>query len=581
MKTVVKTLQRREQQALPAELKGLHPLLARLYAARGVEDLKQVSYSLSQLADFRTLKNIDVAVERLALALAQQQSILIVGDYDADGATSTALAIRCLTKMGASKIDYLLPNRFDFGYGLTPEIVDVAAQLQPDLIITVDNGISSVDGVERASQHGIDVVVTDHHLPPEIVPQAFTIVNPNQRGDVFPSKSVAGVGVIFYLLAALRHHLRTTGWFEQQQLEPPSMGDYLDLVALGTVADVVALDQNNRILVEQGLRRIRAGKAVPGILALLRQAKKNHRKTIATDLGFAVGPRLNAAGRLDDMSIGIECLLTDDYAVAERYAIELDAYNRERRQVEQEMQAEALVLCEQIELDTEELPWGICLNSESWHQGVVGLVASRLKEKIHRPVIAFAPADDGNTWKGSGRSIPGLHLRDALARMNSRHPEMIDKFGGHAMAAGLSIQAEKLPAFTELFAAIVEEMTPAWRLQPIIVSDGEVQAAEMTVQTAHMLRNCGPWGQAFPEPVFDGEFTIVAKQSLRGGFTKFRLQSESAPAIDAVFFEIRESLPEPGEKISIAYQMSVNDYQATESLQFIIKTLFTGEEGGA
>jgi len=574
MKTVVKTLQRREEAAQPTELKGLHPLLARLYAARGIEDLQQVSYSLEHLADYRALKNIDVAVQRLALALKLQQSILIVGDYDADGATSTALAIRCLTKMGATKLDYLLPNRFDFGYGLTPEIVDVAARSNPDLIITVDNGISSVEGVERANQHGIEVLVTDHHLPPETVPNAFAIVNPNQEGDEFSSKSLAGVGVIFYLLAALRRHLRSANWFEQQNLAEPSMADYLDLVALGTVADVVPLDQNNRILVEQGLRRIRSGKAVPGILALLRLAKKNHRKTIATDLGFTVGPRLNAAGRLDDMSIGIECLLTDDQTLADQYAGELDAYNRQRREVEQDMQTEALALCEQIELDTDELPWGLCLNSKSWHQGVVGLVASRLKERIHRPVIAFAPTEEGKTWKGSGRSIPGLHLRDALARMNSRQPDLIDKFGGHAMAAGLSIQAEKLPEFAKIFAATVKEMTPAWRLQPIIVSDGEVKAAEMTIQTAHMLRNCGPWGQLFPEPVFDGEFTIAGKQDLRGGFTKFRLQSDAAPVVDALLFEVLESLPEPGDKIHIAYQLSVNDFQGTESLQIIIKSLF-------
>ncbi len=567
------SLERREAAgAIPDALRGLHPLLQRLYVSRGIRSLDEVAYSLSGLADVDRLKGLDAAVARLFEALAARQSILVVGDYDADGATSTALAVRCLRRMGAAAVDYLIPNRFDFGYGLTPALVDVVADHPPALIVTVDNGIASHRGIERARTLGIDVIVTDHHLPSSQLPPATAIVNPNQPGDAFPSKALAGVGVVFYLMAALRRRLQAERWFERRGLEPVVMGDFLDLVALGTVADVVPLDANNRILVEQGLRRIRAGKAVPGLLALLNVAGKNHRKTVATDLGFVVGPRLNAAGRLDDMSIGIECLLTDDATAAMTLASELDEFNRQRKAVEAEMRAEAEALCQRIEIDGE-LEKGLCLHSDNWHQGVVGLVASRFKEKLHRPVIAFAPEESGGVWKGSGRSVPGLHLRDALARINSRHPGLIEKFGGHAMAAGLSVRHENLEAFSRRFAETVREMAPENCFRPVVISDGELNAHELNIHTAHLLRNCGPWGQQFPEPVFDGTFQVIAARKLNGGFARFRLGREGVAPVDAILFEVLEELPPVGGEIHIAYQLSVNDYQGTEGLQLIIKSI--------
>jgi len=572
--TLRKHLQRRSLDGSIEALHGLHPLLARIYAARGVTRPNEIEYSLKGLEDVWQLLGIEAAVERLIQAIADGESVMILGDFDADGATSTAVAIRGLRAMGLEKIDYLVPNRFEFGYGLTPEIVEIAAHTHPSLIVTVDNGISSVEGVERARELGIDVLVTDHHLPGERLPDAVAIVNPNQLGDTFPSKFLAGVGVMFYLLIALRQRLRKSDWFTKQACKEPNLASLLDLVALGTVADVVPLDRNNRTMVEQGLSRIRNGRCAPGIAALLRCAGRDPTRTIATDLGFFVGPRLNAAGRLDDMSLGIECLLTDDAAMADRYARELDALNRERREIEASMQAEALASLDKISLDNEE-QWGLSLFQEGWHQGIVGLVAARIRERVHRPVIAFAEASEG-LLKGSGRSIPGLHIRDALARVNSLNPDLIDKFGGHAMAAGLSLPKENLEAFSAAFDGVVRSRLAAEQLEPIIYSDGELEAAEFNLEIAELLRKCGPWGQAFPEPVFDGRFEILQQRVLKDCHLKYELALEnSAQKLAAIVFNINpEEWPGPGEPLHIAFSLDVNCFRNSRSVQLLIRQRF-------
>ncbi len=565
------------QREIPAstQLQGLHPLLARLYAARGITSCNEVEYGLGRLHDVWQLKDIRRAAEQLFKALEQEKSIVIIGDFDADGATSTALAMRGLSAMGFRKLDYLIPNRFDYGYGLSPEIVDVAARSKPDLIITVDNGIANVSGVERARDHGIEVIVTDHHLPGATLPEALAIVNPNQPGDKFPSKALAGVGVMFYLLVALRNILRDAGWFTRKGFTEPNLAQYLDLVALGTVADVVPLDHNNRILVEQGLRRIRAGKACPGILALLTMAGKNPALARATDMGFIVGPRLNAAGRLEDMAFGIECLLTDSPQQAEHYARELDNLNRERREIESDMQSQALTLCNRLSLDENTLPWGLALHQEGWHQGVVGLVASRIKERYHRPVIAFA--DTGNDiLKGSGRSIPGLHMRDALERIHSQHPGLIDKFGGHAMAAGLSLRQAAFRDFQQAFDTVVKAMLPAEKLNPVILSDGQLPGDELTMETANLLQTCGPWGQAFPEPLFDGHFRIQQRRILKEKHLKLTLTpANSNTPVDAIVFNINpDEWPEAGQNIHLAYTLDINRFRGSENLQLMVVERF-------
>ncbi len=561
----------RRQASPAAALNTLHPLLARVFAARGIASPQEVDYSLNQLADVWQLKNIRSAAEHLQQALEQDRSIIIIGDYDADGATSTALAMRGLRAMGFHRLAYLIPNRFDFGYGLSPEIVDVAAADQPDLIITVDNGITSNPGVARAREHGIDVIVTDHHLPGSELPEALAIVNPNQPGDPFPSKALAGVGVMFYLLIALRQLLRESGWFARNAVAEPNLARFLDLVALGTVADVVPLDHNNRILVEQGLRRIRAGQACPGILALLKVAGKDPAAARASDMGFIVGPRLNAAGRLEDMSFGIECLLTDDPEQAERYASELDNLNRERRQIEADMQQQALQICSTLQLQQDALPWGVALHHDDWHQGVVGLVASRIKERYHRPVIAFAAADD-RTLKGSARSIPGLHMRDALERVHSQNPGMIEKFGGHAMAAGLSLPRRHFEDFRQAFDTAVREMLPETALDPVVISDGTLDSADLALQTAALLQDCGPWGQAFPEPTFDGKFTVQGRRILRERHIKYSLlPHDGSQPVEAIVFNVDPAeWPDTGDTLHIAYTLGINRYQGMESLQLMI-----------
>jgi single-stranded-DNA-specific exonuclease len=554
----------------------LHPLLKKIYANRGVTSLKQVDYSLAGLLDFALLKDIGIAAEIVSAAVIDSKRIVVVGDFDADGATSCAVMIRSLRAFGLDDVEYLVPNRFDFGYGLSPQIVDVAARFRPDLIITVDNGISSIDGVNRASELGIQVVVTDHHLAADVLPEAAAIVNPNQPGCEFPSKMIAGVGVAFYLMLAVRARLREKGWFDEGtgRLEP-NMANYLDLVALGTVADVVPLDENNRILVESGLQRIRKNKACAGINALLTIAGKSIEGCSSQDFGFIIGPRLNAAGRLDDMSIGIECLLSDDYEQAFNYASTLNHMNQQRRQIEGEMLAQAYdILNQQMSLldGVDEIPDALALYDEQWHQGVVGLLASRIKEKYHRPVIAFADAGDGEL-KGSGRSIPGLHMRDVLDLISKQHAGIIEKFGGHAMAAGLTIRQENLPRFQQAFSTHVSAVLRPEDLNNINESDGPVAEEYMTIEASEILRYASPWGQLFPEPVFDDEFKILNWRIVGEKHLKLELMKEDSGACySAIAFNKTDDDLPPGDKnIHVVYRLDVNEFRGNRSLQLIVQ----------
>ena len=570
---------------------SLHPVLHRIYRARQVTSAQELEQSLERLIPPARLRGTSEAARVLADVIERQQRLLIVADFDADGATSCALAVRALRSLGARDVQYLVPNRFEYGYGLTPEIVALAAQRQPDLIITVDNGISSVAGVEEARRRGIEVLVTDHHLPGETLPPAAVIVNPNQPGDDFPSKYLAGVGVIFYVMLALRAHLRETGWFARQNIAEPNLARLLDLVALGTVADVVPLDHNNRVLVGQGLRRINQGYSYDktnevglhccaGIDALLRAAGRTPERTTAMDLGYVVGPRLNAAGRLTDMSLGIECLLTDDPLAAQDMARELDALNHERRGIEARMQQQALAAVEHLRLDQATLPRGLCLFDESWHQGVIGLVASRIKERAHRPVIAFAPAGDGEI-KGSARSVPGLHIRDALDAIAARHPQLLSKFGGHAMAAGLTLRRADLETFRQAFDAEVSRHLSEDDLQGKILSDGELGAEELALPLAELLRNAGPWGQGFPEPLFDGWFEVLSQRIVGEKHLKMTLRVPGqARAVDAIAFNsVHEARTPAYARIRAAYKLDINEYQGSRSLQLIIEYLEQAEAG--
>ncbi len=555
----------------------ISPLMQRIYAARGVYSDDELARQLNRLPHPRQMQGIDTAVDLLVEALRQQKRVLIVGDFDADGATSTALGVLALTAMGLRQIDYLVPNRFEYGYGLTPEIVALAAEKQPQLIVTVDNGISSVAGVAAAKKAGIDVLITDHHLPGRQLPQADAIVNPNQANCEFPGKNLAGVGVLFYLLSALRGKLRELNWFEDQGIAEPNLANWLDLVALGTVADVVPLDQLNRVLVYQGLQRIRVGKTRPGIQALLDLSGRKRERLVAADLGFAIGPRLNAAGRLDDMSIGIQCLLESDPSLAREYALQLDELNRDRRLIEADMQREALTILDQLHLDEEELPWGLCLFDTNWHQGVVGLLASRIKDRVHRPVIAFAEADSGNEYKGSARSIPGLHIRDALDAVASRQPGLISKFGGHAMAAGLSIEAQNYPAFVEAFDAEVRRQLSKSDLEAEIFTDGELTTAEINLQTAQQLREGGPWGQHFPEPLFEGDFYLQQQRIVGANHLKMTLaiDADRQQLIDAIAFNVdTEQWPDhQRQKVRLIYKLDVNLWRGRESVQVLVEKL--------
>ncbi len=567
-------IRRAHPETISPALEALHPLLRRVYAMRQIASVEELDRELNSLHPYQALKGIDQAVDHLVQAVTEQRRILIVGDFDADGATSTAVAVRALRSFGAKDVQFLVPNRFAYGYGLTPELVAASKEYAPDYIVTVDNGIANHAGVDAAKALGINVIVTDHHLAASTLPEADAIVNPNQPGDEFPSKNLAGVGVIFYVMLALRRRLLSMDWFKQQHLPEPNMGRLLDLVALGTVADLVQLDRNNRILVHQGLRRIRSGQCAPGIVALLEIAGRDFTRIVAADLGFAVGARLNAAGRLDDMSLGIECLLTDDSIHARQIARTLDQLNQERRHIEQEMQEQALdalaTLTEQLKGD---LPKGLCLYDETWHQGVIGILASRIKDRFHRPVIVFAPGQEGEI-KGSARSIAGLHIRDALALMDVQHPGLIMKFGGHAMAAGLTIRAENKEEFTKIFDEVVSAQLSAEQLQHSLLSDGELSADEFNLEVASLLRDGGPWGQAFPEPIFDNTFKIIEQRIVGDKHLKLRLDKDGR-MIDAIafFVDINEWPNHRCETVRAAYRLDVNEYKGRKNVQLLVDYL--------
>lgn len=548
-----------------------------MYAARGVSSDQELDYQLKHLLPPESMAGLNAATERLLAALAMEERVLIVGDFDADGATSCAVGVRGLLAMGFPHVDFLVPNRFEYGYGLTPEIVDVASQQAPDLIVTVDNGIAAVEGVAHANALGIDVVVTDHHLPGEVLPEAVAIVNPNQAGCDFASKSIAGVGVMFYLLMALRRALIQEQWFEQNGAQAPNLANLLDLVALGTVADVVSLDFNNRILVEQGLRRIRAGRACAGVLALLECAGRDHKNLSSGDLGFVLGPRLNAAGRMEDMAIGIRCLLTDDVEKAKALAHDLDTLNRERRRVETGMknEAENMLASVNTEADNNER-CSICLFEPTWHQGVIGIVASRIKDQYHRPTIAFARSDEGQL-KGSARSISGLNIRDVIDEVSRKEPKLIGQFGGHAMAAGLNLPESNFERFAELLEEVVEKHCNAEMLQATSYSDGELLAEELSLDIAQQLRFAGPWGQSYPEPVFDGEFALIKQRLVGEKHLKLVLAPKHNPELllDGIAFnvDLKQWPDETVNAVRALYKLDVNEYRGRQSAQLIVIAL--------
>jgi single-stranded-DNA-specific exonuclease len=557
-----------EQRPIQHSLGHEDALLDRIFSARGITALDQVENNLAQLLSPQELPDIDRAAMRLADAVIQQQKILIVGDFDADGATSVALCLLALKAMGAAQVDYLVPNRFDYGYGLSPEIVELAATQSPAVIVTVDNGVASVDGVALANAHGIDVIVTDHHLPGEVLPDAFALVNPNLANAAFSSKAMAGVGVAYYLLSWVRQELRRRGHFEQQGIAEPNMARYLDLVALGTVADVVPLDQNNRILVHQGLQRIRRGMTRPGIAALARVGKRELETLSAADMGFALGPRLNAAGRLQDMSVGIRCLVTDDPKEAMQLASQLDGLNQTRREIEQDMVADAQMILTQIKPAPDEM--GIAVYHESFHQGVVGIVAGRLREKFQRPAIVFADASDAsNELKGSARSIEGLNIRDVLDSIATRLPGLLLKFGGHAMAAGLSIKRAHLPRFQKAFDKAVRAQVTPDMLDAVMLVDGALAAQELNLQTVARLSAAGPWGNGFPEPQFSGEFTLVSQRVVGQDHLKLVL-SYDGQLIDAIAFR-QPPLKEPVQQVNVVYKPALNDYGGQQTLQLMVE----------
>jgi single-stranded-DNA-specific exonuclease len=556
--------------ALPHEL---HPVLCRVYAARGVRSALELDTSLARLLPVGTLEGIDAAVE-LLLAHRSAGRVLVIGDFDADGATSSALVVRALRSCGFAAVDFLVPSRFRFGYGLTPEIVTLAAERAPSLIVTVDNGVSSHAGVAAARARGIDVLITDHHLPGAELPAANAIVNPNLSGSSFGSRALAGVGVAFYVMAALRRGLEGRG----QTGPGPGVAELLDLVALGTVADVVPLDANNRVLIAQGLKRIRAGRCVPGIRALLALAGRSAQDLTAADLAFAVAPRLNAAGRIDDMTVGVQCLLAEDETCAQRLAVRLDQLNEERRAIEAKMQQEALgaVRALQFAAPGAVERRGVCLFDSSWHQGVVGLVASRVKDRVHRPVIAFASADE-STLRGSARSVAGVHIRDVLDSIAARHPGLISRFGGHAMAAGLTLERARLDEFAHAFDSEVARWIGMAAPPDVIETDGELVPQEIALDTAHALRAGGPWGAAFPEPSFDGLFNIRSARVIADRHVKMWVEvPRVGRSFDAIAFNhIEDGRPfePPDGPRHLVYRLEVNEYQGERRLQLLIDHL--------
>ncbi|GAA5159716.1 single-stranded-DNA-specific exonuclease RecJ [Viridibacterium curvum] len=564
---MTRIVQRRaSQNAIHAlQMAGQPPLLARLYAARGITSGAALNTELAALLPPEGLKSIAEGARMLADGIEAGTRMLIVADYDCDGATACAVGIRALRAMGA-KVDYLVPNRFEYGYGLTPAIVELAATSKPELLITVDNGIASVEGVARAKELGIACLITDHHLPGDTLPLADVIINPNQPGCTFASKSLAGVGVMFYVAMALRAELRKRNWFARSGRAEPKLADLLDLVALGTVADVVPLDSNNRILVSQGIQRMRAGRMQAGLRALFSIASRDPARASTFDMGFALGPRLNAAGRLTDMSLGIECLITDDLQHAMKIAQQLDELNRERRSIESDMKDAALAALHFDKLG--DAP-GIALYEPDWHQGVIGIVAGRIREHTHRPTIAFAPADsDGSSGelKGSGRSIPALHMRDALDLISKRHPDLILKFGGHAMAAGLSIRTEHFERFARVFAETVGSLLTPADLQRCIESDGPLESAYLSLDTARMLESV-IWGQGFAPPVFDDVFVVESQRILKERHLKLRLNKGGA-SFEAIRFNCAEVVP---PRIRAAFRLSVNEYNGVSSIQLALE----------
>ena len=557
----------------------LHPVIRRILLARDVTDEKSLDLKLGRLQPPAALSGIQDAAEILADAVVSGQSILIVGDFDADGATGTALAVRALNMMAATRVDFRVPNRFEFGYGLSVALVETLADKPPDVLVTVDSGISSNEGVERARELGCKVIVTDHHLPGEVLPAANAIVNPNCPGDQFPSKALAGVGVIFYLMSVLRSALRERNWFTLPRKEP-NLAHLLDLVALGTIADLVSLDTNNRILVRQGMDRIRQGICSPGLLALLRLGKRDYRHLVASDLAFAVAPRLNAAGRMEDMSVGIRCLITEDREEAMALATELDDLNHQRRARQNQMQQEALEQLKQLldVLKDSELPAGLCLYDESWHQGIVGLVASRIKDAVHRPVLAFAPESDGSdVLKGSARSVSGLHIRDVLARVDALHPGMITAFGGHAMAAGLTLAADQLEPFKQALVDAVEFFLQGKTLTNEILTDGELAAEDFNLEFAGLLRSLGPWGQHFPEPLFEGRFVVEDKRVVGGAHLKMQVRPVGGQgSIDAIAFGcLPEDLPD-SDTTGLIYKLDINHFRGRKTCQLMVEKILSG-----
>ena len=553
---------------------SINPTLKQIYATRGITSEQQLERSAKALLHYKDMSGVGDAVRILADALAQSKRIIIVGDFDADGATSTALSMLALGMMGCKNHDYLVPNRFNFGYGLSPQIVDVAHEQGAQVIMTVDNGIACFAGVERAKELGITVLITDHHLAAESLPIADAIVNPNQPNCSFMSKNLAGVGVAFYLMLALRAHLRGVDWFAQNDIDVPNLADLLDIVALGTVADVVPLDENNRILVHQGLLRIRSDKCRPGIQALIEVAGRDKRKMVASDLGFVIGPRLNAAGRLDDMSMGIECLLTDSDYKAKQIAVELDSLNRERREIEQSMQQEAVTALDSLQLSEQDMPHGLVLYQADFHQGVIGILAGRIKEKYFRPTIAFAHQDD-EIIKGSARSIPGVHIRDLLEELSTRYPGLIIKFGGHAMAAGLSIEMAKLEEFKKRFTQLAQEHLAGKPLAGELISDGELPAQALTLEFSQLLKDAGPWGQGFPEPLFDGQFELVEQRIVGHKHLKMMLRMPSGKLVDAIAFNVDTQVwpNEQCKHVELAYKLDINEFRGRTSVQFLVEGL--------
>jgi single-stranded-DNA-specific exonuclease len=562
-------LKRRSSEKTANELHSLAPLLARIYANRGIHSLNDIQRELSSLHSPTKMKSSDRAAELIFNAIERQLCICIVGDFDADGATSTAVAVLGLRALGAQNVQFLVPNRFQFGYGLTPPIVDLALAQGAQCIITVDNGIASIDGVKHAKQNGLQVLITDHHLPGEVLPNADVIVNPNLPDCDFPSKNLAGVGVLFYVLMAARALLRE----KKHPGKEANLAQLLDLVALGTVADVVPLDSNNRVLVYQGLQRIRAGQCRPGIKAMLTLAKRDLRSLTATDLAFAVAPRLNAAGRLDDMSRGIQCLLEENSQQAMQLAQELERLNIERKQIEEAMLSDADEIVANYVAHEGDMRFGLCLFDEQWHQGVIGLIAGRVKEKFHRPTICFAPGK-GDEVKGSARSITGVHIRDVLADIANQHPDLLSKFGGHAMAAGLTIHHAELDRFSALFDATVNAHLNGQALEAEVWSDGELNGDEFNLDNAYLLRNAGPWGQHFPEPLFDGHFDVVQQRTVGEKHIKLKLRHSEGAIIDAIAFDAERKGWQQQTRVHCAFKLDVNEYNGNTTLQLMIERFF-------